>query len=296
MIPGDTTVQPPPVSEPAAAEAAYTANLRQRVITALIGVPIAALVFYLGGWAVMAIIGLFALLGGLEFFGIARGRDIQGSALIGVPTILAIALAFFLRVPPLGIGVIVVIGVLASLIYQLARHRDLRRALLQTGTLIVGVFYIGYPAGYLTSIRALPDGLTWVLIIFACTWGTDTSAYFGGRWWGRTPFFPSISPKKTREGAIVGLIGGALCGLLLLALTDKLTPAFALLVLVAPVVATLGDLLESAMKRFFRVKDSAAVTGIDLLPGHGGILDRTDSLVLVLTLFYFFLRAMGVLA
>jgi phosphatidate cytidylyltransferase len=122
--------------------------------------------------------------------------------------------------------------------------------------------------------------LVWLLLVFCVTWGTDSFAYIGGRLWGKTPLAPKLSPRKTLEGAVVGVIGGIVPSLILLATANLLSAGTIFFVLVAPLVAIAGDLFESGLKRFFEVKDSH-IAGFDILPGHGGILDRTDALLLV---------------
>ena len=93
-------------------------------------------------------------------------------------------------------------------------------------------------------------------MILCVTWGTDTFAYIGGRLWGKTKLAPKLSPKKTVEGAIVGAIGGITGALILLAYTHTISPGSLIFVLLAPLVAIAGDLVESALKRFFGVKNS----------------------------------------
>ena len=122
------------------------------------------------------------------------------------------------------------------------------------------------------------------------TWITDTGAYFVGRTMGRHPFFPKISPKKTLEGAIGGWVAGVVTVMLLGAGWLDLSPphGFALGTLLA-LGATFGDLAESVLKRQVDVKDSG-----NLIPGHGGMLDRIDSLLFVMPIVYYFTVALGI--
>jgi phosphatidate cytidylyltransferase len=153
---------------------------------------------------------------------------------------------------------------------------------------LAGLAYTSFPAAFLIAIRMPPNGLIWVLLIICATWGTDTLAYLGGRWWGKTPLAPRISPKKTREGAITGILFGFAAGVAVLALSGKLSVGMVILVALLPPTAVLGDLFESRLKRFFYAGDSH-IAGLNLIPGHGGMLDRTDSLVWVTTLCYMYL-------
>jgi phosphatidate cytidylyltransferase len=176
---------------------------------------------------------------------------------------------------------------LTTFLLETLRHRaDVRRSLSQVGMTLAGVFYLGFPSGFLVGLRALPDGGG--AVDFADPvrhLGHGQLCLCGGRLWGKTPLAPKLSPKKTLEGAVVGVIGGMAAGLLLLALANGLSLAGAVVVFAGPFVAILGDLVESGLKRLFNVKDSH-IAGLNILPGHGGILDRTDSLLLVASFAY----------
>jgi phosphatidate cytidylyltransferase len=142
-------------------------------------------------------------------------------------------------------------------------------------------------AGWLTRIAeiaslgwdAAPRGLAWVLIAILATWLGDTAAYLAGRTWGRRPLLPRVSPKKTVEGSIAGLLGAALVGALGAAWFGLYVPAVggAAIGAVLGAVGQVGDLAESLLKRQAGVKDSG-----DLIPGHGGVLDRIDALLFAL--------------
>lgn len=158
------------------------------------------------------------------------------------------------------------------------------RAIVDFAILAAASAYIGGLLTVLLFLRRLGDGAKppwgcWpVLLAFALTWAVDISAYFGGRAFGRRKLCPRISPGKTLEGAILGLV--AALGVMLIAfalgLHREMTPSAALLTgLVVGVACQVGDVVESAAKRLLGVKDSGA-----LLPGHGGVLDRFDSLIL----------------
>jgi phosphatidate cytidylyltransferase len=268
-------------------------NIAQRIITAAVVGPLVVLAVLVGGLAFTLVVLVFALVGILEFYILARNRPSQGSALVGAPMLVAVILAFHVAEPLWWIAA-VALGALVTLLLETLRHRkDLRRSLFQVGMTLAGVAYLGFPAGFLVGLRALPDGVIWILLLLCVTWGTDSFAYVGGRLWGKTRLAPRLSPKKTLEGAVVGVIGGIIISLILLALTAKFSAATLVIVFLGPFVAIAGDLLESALKRFFGVKDSH-VAGLDLLPGHGGILDRVDSLLLVATFAYVVFLLLGV--
>lgn len=141
-----------------------------------------------------------------------------------------------------------------------------------------GVYYAGFPAVALIWIRGDADyGWLAILYIFAIVWSTDSAAYLFGRWLGGPKLAPRISPKKTWAGLIGGALTAGLAGMVFSAIIDE-TPdiRLALLAILLAVVAQLGDLFESALKRVFGMKDSSG-----LIPGHGGVLDRIDGLVVV---------------
>jgi len=150
----------------------------------------------------------------------------------------------------------------------------------------LGVAYLALPLSYLVLIKGLPGGEWWIMFLMLIIWANDTFAYFTGRAVGRTRLSPAISPKKTIEGAAGGLVGGAAASLIfnhLFGLGMDVLPAIVLSVVIG-VVAIIGDLAESVLKRAAGVKDSGA-----LIPGHGGILDRIDSLLFAIPVIYYFM-------
>lgn len=269
-----------------------SSNLTQRIVTAMVVLPFVLIAAILGGLPFTLLAGSLACVGVAEFYLLAQNRQVQGSTLVGVPTSAVIMLAFHLQDVTLGIGALIVGTVLTFVVETIRHPNDLRRSLMQVVMTLAGVFYLGIPTGCLIRMRAANDGLVWLLLVFALTWGTDTFAYVGGRLWGKTLLAPQISPKKTLEGAVVGVIGGTVSGLLILLVSQKFTPGLIPLLVIGPFVAILGDLVESWLKRAFGVKDSHIV-GLNILPGHGGVLDRVDALILVATFSYVYLHLMG---
>ena len=150
-----------------------------------------------------------------------------------------------------------------------------------------GILYTGGLASFLLAIRFLPGGFLLTVFLFLMVWSEDTLAYFVGSLWGKIPLSPQISPKKTLEGTIAGITGSSALGVLLsyhFLGQHSLFNGF-LLGLGVGITATLGDLNQSALKRSAGAKDSG-----NLLPGHGGILDRFDSLFFAAPFFYFYLK------
>ncbi|MBE2184110.1 MAG: phosphatidate cytidylyltransferase [Anaerolineae bacterium] len=260
-------------------------NLTQRIMTVIILGPLALLLVVAGGWVFAVGVIAVAAVGVTEFYLLAQDRPAQGSTLFGVLAVIAIGSAYQLEVGHWALPILA-LAVILTLIVKMLSHRDLKRAAGQALTTATGILYIGFPVGFLISVRMMPDGFVWVLLILALTWGSDIFAYIGGRLFGRHPLAPTISPKKTVEGAIVGYFGGAVPSLLLLQAASQLNPATLLISLFGPIIAILGDLLESWIKRKFGVKDSH-VHGLNIFPGHGGVLDRVDALIAVTAFCYF---------
>ncbi len=156
--------------------------------------------------------------------------------------------------------------------------------LLNWALMVVGVVYIGLLGSYLFALRNLEQGAALLYIPLLATWVTDMFAYLSGRFWGRTPFFPDISPKKTREGAIGGVIAGTVTvGVLGAVIGMPLWASFLGGILIA-LLTTAGDLTESLIKRNLGVKDSGT-----LIAGHGGVFDRLDSMFIPLAFAFFYL-------
>lgn len=150
----------------------------------------------------------------------------------------------------------------------------------------LGILYLGFCAAHLLLLRDLPQGPSWLLVLTAVTAGGDTGAYYIGTACGRHKLCPNISPKKTVEGALGGITAGILSALAAawLLLPEEKPWLIALIALLLSLVAIVGDLTESVIKRCVRVKDSGR-----LLSGHGGVLDRIDSLLLAGPALYYLL-------
>jgi phosphatidate cytidylyltransferase len=162
-----------------------------------------------------------------------------------------------------------------------------------TETTLAGVIYVAFPASLSSPFAPSSRirGLTWLILVFAVTWGADSFAYLGGRYFGRTKLAPALSPKKTVEGAVVGVIGGIVPAALILMVTGKLSAGTLVLIGLGP-LAIAGDLFGSVSASS---RSGFARRRSEHLSGHGGVLDRVDSLLWVTTLFYGFLALGGVI-
>ncbi|MDX1961373.1 MAG: phosphatidate cytidylyltransferase [Leptospiraceae bacterium] len=170
--------------------------------------------------------------------------------------------------------------------------RPLEGAIFSTSATIAGVLYLVLPFGLFMKLVSLKAGIYYIWIVAGLTFLTDAGAYFGGRWFGRHPAGLKISPKKTWEGYVTGLITSVVYTVVVnqfweQATGDKPILGFAELIpltIILSFVSVAGDLAESAMKRDAKLKDSASV-----IPGHGGLLDLADAMMFTLPCFYFYL-------
>jgi len=178
--------------------------------------------------------------------------------------------------------------VMAVLLSHVLAGRELKSGLLDTAVLAFGVFYVAWLLGHLIRVRQLADGAFLIFFLFLVTWANDTAAYYVGTFLGRHQMAPRLSPKKTWEGAVGGLVGSVAAAFACRAwFLDSLSAAdAAALGLLAGVAAPLGDLCESVLKRSAGVKDSGGI-----IPGHGGVLDRVDSLIFTTPVLYYYLLA-----
>lgn len=167
----------------------------------------------------------------------------------------------------------------------------------QMMTAFFGIFYVAVTLSYIYLVRIQPHGRYCVWLVFLCSWGADTSAYVFGKLFGKHHVAPVLSPKKTLEGCIGGVFGAAaLSALFAVIFKEQLVSSFSRPVLsfiiiaaIASVVSMIGDLAASAIKRDKEIKDYGK-----LIPGHGGILDRFDSVIFIAPIVYYLLQYLGV--
>ncbi|MCB1156817.1 MAG: phosphatidate cytidylyltransferase [Leptospiraceae bacterium] len=176
--------------------------------------------------------------------------------------------------------------------------RPLEGAIFTVASSVLGVLYLAVPLGHFMLTLSLKNGIFYIWFIAGLTMITDTGAYFGGRWLGKHPAGLKVSPKKTWEGYVMGVISAGLYVLALkyiwLAITGVEAPVgYVESAILAPIfafISVMGDLSESAMKRDAKVKDSSSV-----IPGHGGSLDVIDAMLFTIPIFYFYLKLKEVL-
>jgi len=265
--------------------------LRQRLLVAIVFVPLIFAVVAYGRWVYPLMITLFMALAALEYGQLYRRAKLRPALPLLVAGVVIICVGRAAYQFSVGPAILTAI-ILLSMTWHLV---DFERGASNSGQdfalTAAGTLYLGWIGAYLISLRQVPDGEWWVLLALSSVWLADSAAFFVGKRWGKHPMAPRLSPKKTWEGYLSGVVAGAVSGAGLAALwrigagpLSSVTAVRGLeLGLLLGVLAPLGDLGISMMKREIGVKDTGG-----LVPGHGGALDRTDSWVWAGVLAYYF--------
>jgi phosphatidate cytidylyltransferase len=286
----------PPDVERRRADREFATNVRSRLISAAILIAAIVTVVWFGGWVAFGAAVVVLALCFWELHGMFAHAEwnpaLWLSFLLGLDFLVAAMLPAY-RWPLLGLGIsALIIGAFAWL--MVTRKGTLERTLTDWALTMATPFYVGWPIAFFLLIRGMDPtyrltsgqanpGFWWLLTMFFTVWAFDTAAFFAGRFFGRHRLAPLISPKKTWEGAAGGLVL-ALAAAVLFTLPIGI-PWYHALVLGAlvSVAATVGDLAESLLKRDVDVKDSGS-----LISGHGGIMDRIDSLLFASMVVFFY--------
>jgi phosphatidate cytidylyltransferase len=261
-------------------------------MTASVGVPVAIVCSLVGGVPFLLAMNLVIGAGLFEFYRMMEAKGIKPYKTVGVAAGLGVSwYVYFLG----GVfsSLFITLVLVAIMTMELFR-RDGELAVFHISTTIFGVFYVAWLGSHVILLRQLGEGVVetdyggfFVIFAFALAWGTDTGAYFVGNSIGRRKLLPRVSPSKSVEGAVGGFVVALVVALVFkFTILPLLTVADALFLgLLSPGMAILGDLVESLMKRDVRIKDTSRA-----LPGHGGMLDRFDSVLFVAPLVYYYLR------
>ena len=251
------------------------------------------------------------LISGIVLVIIALATIISGSWILFF-TLLAVSLIGMrelykvMKVSDEHVTVLELVGYLGAVLYYIAMKADFGNygtmAIIISMILILFVYVFGYPKYHAEQVmaaffgvvyvavmlsfiyltRSLPDGKFLVWLIFLCSWGCDTCAYCVGMLFGKHKMAPVLSPKKSIEGAVGGVAGAALLGVIYAAATQGKMAEYALICAVGALISMVGDLAASAIKRNQNIKDYGK-----LIPGHGGILDRFDSVIITAPVIYY---------
>lgn len=249
-----------------------------RIISALIALPIVLYLVHLGGWGFGGLVLFVGLVCLYEFMGMTQKQDgltrvlmtgLGGALMLGIMTGKMASLPGMVVFTALPIVVVV---------YFLFRTGDMQTVGARASFAFTGLFWAGGLLAVTASLRSLPGGDGWLILACVLAWGSDTGGYFAGRFLGKHKLYPKVSPKKTWEGSVGGVIaatGGAfICREVLGPQVD--TTHLLIMAPLAAVFGQIGDLAESMLKRTVNVKDSGTI-----MPGHGGLFDRVDALIFV---------------
>ncbi|MCW6665059.1 phosphatidate cytidylyltransferase [Aerococcaceae bacterium NML191219] len=263
--------------------------MRIRTLSAAVGLLILLPLMYIGGY-------WFAwftfLLGAIGVFEIARMKGIDYISLVGVISTIAVGFVLvpehYWYYPITQFNYEFIFYICCMILLALTVYKHQRLSFVDVAVLMFGALYVGHGFRYLIIMRDL--GFEVILFLFIVMWATDTGAYIFGRFFGKNPLAPAISPNKTVEGAVGGVFTAVIASIVYV---ETLKPYLAgiehyiWLTIFLSIAGQMGDLVESAYKRHFGVKDSGKI-----LPGHGGVLDRFDSTIFASIMFMIWLNLM----
>ena len=279
-------------------------ELAKRVLFALVGAPLTIALIYFGGWILATALGVIAALGAWELYRMTRtaGNDpLETAGIVIAASVPLMVHATYLGVfrVTITVAVMILLALTGGVIWARGTKGKplVTLALTVTGIVYPALVTYMYPIRYHDYAIGAREGTILLMLPILLTWATDTGAYFFGRALGRHKLIPSVSPAKTVEGAVGGVVVAVVAAWLYVmfllepfAQLSMVPVGLVVFAIVISVVAQIGDLAESLFKRDAGVKDSSR-----LLPGHGGILDRFDSLLFVLPVAYvmlgYFLQA-----
>ncbi len=259
-----------------------------RAVSSIAVVAVAAAVV-LGPHVLVGLILLgLGIVGVLEMYGLLSrsGRDLPAPLGVGLVVLLILASIATVEIRPrtdLFLDLAIFAALLAPLLYLLSKGPEpggLQRWAFASG----GALYVGWPLLHFELLRGLPHGRGWAALVVLCTWASDTGAYMVGSYLGRHQLAPAISPGKTVEGSVGAAALTVITGVIVAAVAGLPVPLgwIAAASLLLSALAQAGDLAESYVKRLAGAKDSGT-----LIPGHGGLLDRIDSLLWVVVAVYY---------
>jgi phosphatidate cytidylyltransferase len=271
----------------------WNRSVAQRVITSVIAIPVVLAFVWLGGWWGFAAATLAVILTVYELHNMMLHEGYR--PLIVVSFALSILFLVAAMLPQQRL-ILLEIGLSAALLITLPLlffRKKLEGAMVDWSLTLAIPVYLGWPLSVFLLLRGYQVGISpgfwWVLTVFLGVWGFDSGAFFAGHFFGRHKLAPAISPAKTWEGAVGGVVLSIAAALLFTTLPLGVPWYLAILLgVLIGVAATLGDLAESLIKRQTHVKDSG-----QFMPGHGGVLDRVDSLLFAVIVVYIFAQLLG---
>jgi phosphatidate cytidylyltransferase len=264
-----------------------------RIAASVVFVPCFIIITRSGGYHFLLLIGAIIFVGMWEFYRMMEAKGIRPYKIIGILCALVLSWYVF-HWNGIYANLFLTVAVVMLMCLELTR-KETKMATTHIAITILGVIYIGFLGSHLIMLREHPlrinldydYGASFVFLAFVVTWAGDTGAYIVGSAVGKRPLLPRVSEKKTREGSLGGLV---FAGAAALAAKETFAPYLELweavvLGVLAGVVGQFGDLFESLIKRDADIKDTS-----EMIPGHGGVLDRFDSLLFTAPLIYYFIR------
>jgi phosphatidate cytidylyltransferase len=256
-----------------------------RWLTAAVGLPILAMIIAIGpGWLLLALVLLVTAGGLLELSSLLLAGTKAWLRMLTWSMGLLLPLATYWK-GLLGLTVATVATVFVALTVHLFLYAKQEKVLPSLGATVFSQLYIPFLISHVLLLFRVPSGRQWIFLLFFVVFSCDTGAFYVGRRWGRHKLWPAVSPGKTIEGAIGGLFSAVAVSLLVGTLLPLDVPTVGFLLasgFVLALVGQVGDLMESMLKRVSQVKDAGGI-----LPGHGGLLDRLDSLIFAFPVMYY---------
>lgn len=258
-----------------------------RVLSAVIGLPIVVGIIHYGSPGLFFLLVAFVTaLSCREYFAMLESANLPGFSWLSTILGLLLTVCFFLEGRFLAEwGLLAIVSLFAG--WMLTQNK-VEGAIDRVSRSLFGILYVAGLLGFYLLIRYLEDGRYFIFFLFLIVWGGDSAAYYFGKKFGKNPLAPTISPKKTVEGAVAGLAGSVAGGIVakFWFLADVLSLPHCLIVsFICGMIGQFGDLTESLIKRNAGVKDSGVI-----IPGHGGMLDRIDSLLFAGPAFYLYYK------
>lgn len=260
---------------------------KKRFITALVfGVIVLSVIQKGGLWLFSALAIVFVVISAYELFNLLKLEDRLPIKIAGITIVLLSTLTSFnpeLLIIPLSLAI------LFPFFYEILKRKP-ESAIISVTSVIFGTIYIGYLFGYhLIKLRQLQNGKDILILLLSIAWSSDVFAYLLGRKFGKHKVIPAISPGKSLEGFLSGIVFGVVSALIICYIFDFELKHGVILGMGLTILGQIGDLSESLLKRSAGVKDSGK-----LMPGHGGVLDRCDSLMFMTpALYYYVTKIMG---
>ena len=270
-----------------------------RIKTAAVLIPAIILILvYASNTIVGVLILLLALIGSMELSDMleqAKGLPLPANEMARsaslIPLFYLPASTVFMGIGAIfggnsGLNMMMVLSIISILIYELIElPKSHISELSSLGIPLFGIVWIGWGFNYLTLIHNLNDGVLLLFFLLLTIWSSDSFAYFGGKRFGSTLLAPKISPKKTVEGSVCGVLASMLVGIIFSFFLPFFWITGIFLAAIVAILGQLGDLVESKIKRLCGVKDSGS-----LFPGHGGVLDRVDGLLVTAPVFFYLMQ------